>query len=157
SMSGIARLHHFDGTRSAPRARDRVEDVRDAASYFRREMLARPKVRYYASFELIRVPYPTRYGYLHAFRRLSPFLPLVTRLFVVQFDSTEGLKTLLVSPMDWEHQRATPFFKRLGEQGGPLAPLTEMFLVRKTATVPDVLSRIGLRPEDVDYITYDHL
>ena len=42
---------------------------------------------------------------------------------MVQFNSVEGLKTLLVSPSDWEHQRATPFFKRLDESYGPFTQL----------------------------------
>ncbi len=156
-MSIVQPISHFEATRNAARPTDRVENVRQAATDFRRDMLAGPKVRYYQSFELVRVPYPSKFAYLNAFSRRTAFVQLVNRLFVIQFDSDEGLKTLLVSPMDWEHQRDTPYFKRLAEKGGVFAPLGEALVTRKTNTVLDVLASIGLKPEDIDYITYDHM
>ncbi len=156
-MSLIQPRTHFDGTRDAARPLARIDNVREAAKDFRRQMLAGPTARYYRSLELVRVPYPTRYGYLNAFSSVSPYLHLVNRLFVIQFDSSEGIKTLLASPSDWEHQRETPFFKRLTDRMGPAAGLGEAVVFRKTSTVLDCLARLGLQPADIDYITYDHL
>ena len=156
-MSVIQPLRHFDGTRDSPRPMTRVERVRDAARELRRDLLSRPKLRFYKSFELVRVPYPSKFGYLNAFAGVSPFLHLCNRLFVIQFDSAEGVKTLLAGPSDWEHQRATPFFADLDAKAGPLSPMMEALLFKKTATVLDCLAQIGLDPRDVDYITYDHL
>lgn len=156
-MSIIRRATSFDGTRHAARPLDRIDNIREAAKDFRRDLQTQAKVRYYESFELVRVPYPSKYGYLNAFGSYSPFLHLVNRLFVIQFDSSEGLKTLLVSPSDWENQRETPFFKRLNDSMGPLAGAGEALVFRKTSTVLDRLKQIGLDPADVDYITYDHL
>ncbi|MEL0028041.1 MAG: hypothetical protein VW625_05160 [Perlucidibaca sp.] len=156
-MSIFHRIHHFDRARDALRPMQRVDDVREASRDFRRDMLARPKVRYYQTFELVRVPYPSKYAYLNAFSLPTPFVHLCNRLFVIQFDSSEGLKTLLVSPSDWENQRETPFFAQLDASAGPLSGAMERLVVRGTSTVLDCLARIGLRPEDVDYLTYDHL
>ena len=75
----------------------------------------------------------------------------------MQFHGSDGLKTLLVSPSDWEFQRATPFFKRLDESMGAFSKLGEALVFRKVATVLERLAEIGLAPEDIDYITYDHL
>ena len=86
-MSVIQPLRHFDGTRDSPRPMTRVERVRDAARELRRDLLSRPKLRFYKSFELVRVPYPSKFGYLNAFAGVSPFLHLCNRLFVIQFDS----------------------------------------------------------------------
>ncbi|HXG27224.1 MAG TPA: hypothetical protein VNJ47_00035 [Nevskiales bacterium] len=156
-MSILRACTHFDGTRAAARPLARVDNVREAAKDFRRALLAQSPVLYYRSFELVRVPYPTRYAYLNAFKGLPAYLHLVNRLFVVQFRSAEGIKTLLVSPMDWEQQRETPFFKRLTESYGRLASVGESLVFKKTQTVLGVLSAIGLAPEDVDYLSYDHL
>jgi len=156
-MSILTRLTHFDGTRDSLRPLQRVDNVKQASLDFRRDMLAGPQVRYYQSFELVRVPYPSKYAYLNAHTGPSPFVHLCNRLFVIQFDSAEGLKTLLASPSDWENQRETPFFKRLSDSAGPLAPLSEALIFRKTNTVLNVLKTIGLDPADVDYLTYDHL
>ncbi|MFN3586677.1 MAG: hypothetical protein ACK4UT_04160, partial [Moraxellaceae bacterium] len=61
-MSHITKITDFDGSRRALGQMARVEDTRAAAEAFRRRMLAGPKAKYYESFDLVRVPYPTRYG-----------------------------------------------------------------------------------------------
>lgn len=153
----FTRISHFDGTRDALRPMQRVDNVREAAKDFRRDMLANPQVLFYKTFELVRVPYPSKFAYLNAFGLPTPFVHLCNRLFVIQFSSSEGVKTLLVSPSDWEHQRATPFFAHLDAKAGPLVGVMEAMVLKKTSTVLKCLASIGLRPEDVDYITYDHL
>jgi len=156
-MNHIRRFAHFDGTRNSPRPMVRVGQVREAARDFRREMLAGPKVLFYRSFELVRVPYPSKYGYLNAYAGVSPFVHLCNRLFVIQFQTNEGVKTLLVGPSDWEHQRETPFFARLNASAGPFSSSMEDLIFKKTSTVLERLAEIGLAPTDIDYITYDHL
>lgn len=156
-MSIITPFYHFNSTRDAIKPLDRIDNIREAAKDFRTSMLAKPKVRFYKSIELIRVPYPAKYGYLNAFTLPTPFIHLCNKLFVIQFDSEDGIKTLLVSPSDWEHQRETPFFAQLDQSAGPFASKMEKLIVKGTNTVLGILQQLGLRPEDIDYITYDHL
>jgi hypothetical protein len=156
-MTILRRSTHFDGTRDHLQPLARLDNIRQAAKDFRRDLLAQSKVLYYQSFELVRVPYPTKYAYLNAYRGISSFVHLCNRLFVIQFKSSDGIKTLLVGPSDWENQRETPFFDRLNKSAGPFASVAESLIFRKTATVPERLKEIGLDPADVDYITYDHL
>ena len=155
-MSHYTPISSFDGSRNALGQQARVEDTRAAALDFRKQMLAGPKVRYFESFDLIKVVYPCRYGLRNAYsaERLNEYLHITNRLFVVQYDTPTGLKTLLVSPSDHERGGETPFFRRVQDT-------TPKFIVDRIVTryasVPEVLERIGLKPEDVDYITYDHL
>ncbi len=155
-MSEFQPITHFDGSRKAAGQQARVEDTRAAATSFRQDMLAGPKLRYFRSFDLIRVPYPSRYALRNAFsrERWVEFVHIQNRLFVIQFDTADGLKTLLVSPSDHERNAETPFFRRLADSSPKL--MIDR-IVKRQASVPDVLLRIGLRPEDIDYITYDHL
>jgi hypothetical protein len=119
-------------------------------------MLKGPKARYFESFDLVKVPYPVRYGLRNAFsrERLVEYMHIQNRLFVVQFDTPEGVKTMLVSPSDHERNGETPFFRRLQDR---TANWLTKILINRQNTVPQVLARLGLRPEDIDYITYDHL
>ncbi|WP_338809636.1 hypothetical protein V6667_04315 [Neisseria leonii] len=156
-MSIFTPFGHFGGTRDAAAPMQRVDNVKEAAKDFRHTMLGHPKVLFYKSIELIRIPYPSKYAYLNAFRLPVPYIHICNRLFVIQFDSSEGVKTLLVSPSDWENQRETPFFDRLLKSGGPLAGAVEKMVVDPKNTVPQALAALGIRPEDIDYITYDHL
>jgi hypothetical protein len=149
-------IRHFQGSRNALGQQARVEDTRAAAEAFRKDMLAGPKVRYFESFDLIKVPYPTRYGLRNAFshERLVEYVHIQNRVFVIQFETRDGLKTLLVSPSDYERNGETPFFRRLQDRTSGLA---QALLIRPRLDVLDVLLRVGLEPGDVDYITYDHL
>lgn len=156
-MSIIVPFQHFIGTRDAIRPLDRIDNIREAAKDFRKTMLTHPKVLFYKTFELIRIPYPTKYAYLNACSFPTPFVHLCNKLFVIQFSSDDGIKTLLVSPSDWENQRETPFFAQLDKRAGVLATFMDQMIIRRKNTVLDVLQQIGLRPEDIDYITYDHL
>ncbi|CAM5471157.1 hypothetical protein [Rhodanobacter lindaniclasticus] len=119
-------------------------------------MLAGPRVRYFESFDLIKLVYPVRYGLRNAYpaERLNEYLHIHNRLFVVQYDTPHRLKTLLVSPSDHERGGETPFFRRL-QDATPKFIVDR--LVTRYASVPEVLARIGLRDTDIDYITYDHL
>ena len=65
-----------------------------------------------------------------------------------------GLKTLLVSPSDHERAIETPYFRRLK---GSMPQFLENLVIKRYATMPQVLEKIGLAPGQVDYITYDHL
>ena len=134
-MGIIVPFNHFDGTRDAIRPLERIDNIREAAKDFRETMLSKPKVLFYKTFELIRLPYPAKYGYLNAFSLPTPFIHLCNKLFVIQFNSDDGIKTLLVSPSDWENQRETPFFAQLDQSAGvlskPMEKIIFKFQIRK--------------------------
>ncbi len=134
----------------------RLEQARRAARQFRERMLAGPKVVFYKSMDLVRVPYPTRYGLLNCGIR-TPYMHILNRLFVVQYRAGRQIKTLLFSPSDIDANRETPFFKRLSQSMGPLRPLGEKIIAPVYSTVEAALKALEIAPEQVDYIAYDHL
>ncbi len=135
-----------------------MREVVKRARAFRDEMLAEGEpALFYRSFDLVRVPYPTRYALRDACTAPTPFVHIINRLFVIQFRAGSGVKTLLVSPSDTRAAAATPFFKRLTTRFGPLRARLEPVLAPELATVESCLASAGLRPEDVDFITFDHL
>jgi glyoxylase-like metal-dependent hydrolase (beta-lactamase superfamily II) len=165
----ISPVHHFKGARDAASPADRLREVRTRAARFREEMLAAPPVRYYRSFGLVRVPYPTKYAFLNAFSLPTPLLHIVNRLFVIQVDvggeaegaasadSRSTVKTVLVSPSDVQANAETPFFKRLARKFGPFQELGKRLVGPELSTVEWCLHQTGIAPEDVDFIAYDHL
>lgn len=156
---GIRYLDHFDGIRDSSHPATRLAAARSAALKLREEMQAGKAVRYYQTVDLIRVPYPTRYGLLNACTVPTPFMHILNRLFIVQFDSPTGLKTLLFSPSDVDGNRETPYFKRLAESFGPewLRARTEGLMAPVINRVESAMAQVGLTPNDIDYISYDHL
>jgi hypothetical protein len=154
---GARSVSDFEGARAALGPGDRLREVRRRAAQFRERFLGEPSALHYRSFGLIRVPYPTRYGFLNACRMPTPMLHIVNRVFVVQFRTAAGVKTLLFSPSDVTRNGETPFFKRLGRSFGPFEEAGRRLLSPVLATVEQRVAEAGLRPEAIDYISYDHL
>jgi hypothetical protein len=156
-MSDLHPDDTFDGVWDHTAPTERLDHGRRAARTLRERMLDTSPVPYYRSFDLVRVPYPTRYGLRDAFAGRSEFMHLLNRMFIVQFRGADGLKTLLVSPSDVDANRETPFFKRLAHRYRRLGQRFMNVLGPVLGDVPSALATAGIRPEQVDYITYDHL
>ena len=157
ALADLTPLTVFDGGRDDPSPAARAKDLRSRARRLRERLLAAPPVPYFESFDLVRVPYPSRYALLNATSVPTPFCHIVNRLFVVQLPVQGRTVTVLVSPSDVEANRATPYFRRLADSFGPLeVPLRPAF-APVLDTVEACLARVGLRPEEIDYLTYDHL
>jgi hypothetical protein len=76
---------------------------------------------------------------------------------VVQFTTEDHkTKTLLFNPTDVPRSAETPFFADLrGRFGKGIS--TRLMQVLKRPSPAESLATLGLRPEDVDYIAFDHL
>lgn len=157
SELALRSIRHFDGARDPRAPRDRQRELVRRSNAFREEMLAGPQVVYYRTFPLISVPYPTKYAFSGAATAPSPLMHLLNRMILVQFRTEAGVKTLLIGPSDFDRNKRTPFFDHLGRRARRLGRLGERLLAPTHGTVEDSLARAGLLPEDVDYISFDHL
>ncbi len=155
---GMSEINALDDARRHYLPGQRLEQARAAARTFREQMLQDDEqVLFLRSVNLIRAPYPTRYGLLNAHTVKSPFMHILNRVFIIQYQAATGRKTLLFSPSDFEANAETPFFKRLMKKYGVLSPLVSAFLAPVENTVEQALEKCGIAPEEVDYISYDHL
>ena len=153
----LSEIRAFRGARESSSPTHRLDRVRGAATDLRSQLLEGPKVLYYETFDLIRVPYPTKFGFLNACSVPTPFLHIVNKMFVIQVDSVSGIKTILVSPSDTVANAETPFFKRMTPESGGLSKVAKKFLAPDLGGVEASLKSLGISPRDIDYITYDHL
>jgi len=153
----IKPINHFDQARTCHTAHYRLDEMRKAAVIFRDDMLAKPQVKFYRSMELIRVPYPSKYAFLNCNVIPMPFIHILNRLFVVQVETEEGLKTILLSPSDTEANAETPYFRKITDKAGPAKGLLKKFIAPQINSVEGCLKQLNLKPEDIDYISYDHL
>lgn len=150
-------VHDFDSVKNMEIGQRKVEAMKSAARGFHEKLMSKPAVRFFQSFPLVRVPYPTKYGFRDAYSGISPYLHIINRLFVVQFEANEKIKTLLMSPSDIYADEETPFFKMLNNSLGPFKNTLRPILSPVYQTVEQALEKIGISPEQVDYISYDHL
>lgn len=150
-------LDTFAGVRRHATPTDRLAAIRRQARAFREHMLDGPVARLVRSFDLVKVPYPTRYALRDACSVPTPYVHICNRLFVIQFDTPWGVKTLLAEPLDREGNARTPFFDRLARKVGGAKGAVSQMLWPSRNEVADCLTQLGLSPADIDYITYDHL
>lgn len=156
--AGMQALADFDHARTSSSPQVRLEAVRQRTQALHERMMAEPEVLFYRSFNLIRAPYPTYYAFSGVFAHRGfkfPLIHLFNKLFVVQYrDHDKVLRTLMLSPTDHEANRETPFFKRLA-QGVPRSLVN--VIAPQYNTVEGALAECGITPDQVDYISYDHL
>lgn len=156
--AGMKALTDFDHARQSTSPQVRLQAVRQQAQALRERMMAEPEVLFYRCFNLIRAPYPTYYAFSGVFAHKGfkfPLVHLFNRLFVVQYRDHDGVvRTLMLSPTDHEANRETPFFKRLA--ASVPRSLNSVFAPQYN-TVQGALAQCGILPEQVDYISYDHL
>lgn len=155
--------NHYSTTYELSEARNshtpqvRLDEVRRGSLKLRDKLLSMDQVVFYKTCDLIRAPYPTKYGLLNAYSMPTPFMHILNRLFIVQYKTKSGLRTLLFSPSDIYGNRLTPFFHRLGKSFGPFEELGARLMAPVIGTVEHWLEKTGISPEQVDYISYDHL
>ncbi|MGI8631089.1 MAG: hypothetical protein ACR2NA_00865 [Solirubrobacterales bacterium] len=131
--------------------------LRDAATAFR-SRFATPdnQVRSVRSVDLASAAYPARFAFGGAATALNPYINIVNRLVVVQFEDFDGqLRTLVWEPTVAEGPAEAPFYQQQIERYGEF--LSYKVLATIWTDVPGALASVGLTCEDVDYFSFDHL
>ena len=112
----ISPISHFtavDGERQPGR---QLELIRDAAPGFREWFRGTGMPDWIGTFDLVTLPYPTRFGLFRAALTPAPFLSLTHRLVIVRWHEPDGRsRTLLFEPTDVDLARRTPYFARLSD------------------------------------------
>jgi hypothetical protein len=152
----IAILPELDQAWRAPSAGERLMAVRRAAPRLRERILASGRVAAARTFDISPLPYPTRFAFNGAARSPVPFVIMTNRCNLVQLETSDGPKTLLFNPTDAARSAKTPYFTDLASAFG--ATLTRAMEARfRRPTAAESVFHLGVRPEDVDYIAFDHL
>jgi glyoxylase-like metal-dependent hydrolase (beta-lactamase superfamily II) len=149
----LERITDLDDAWSQPRHGTQLRAIRRSAERLRERFAAGPRCVSVRTLPLTKLAYPTRYAFWSAAFAPAPFVVMTHRCLFVQFLAKGELKNLLFNPTDVDGAKTTPFFARLIDAMG----------ARVTAAVAGSfdpleaqLARLGVAPEDVDYIAYDH-
>ncbi|RKG91883.1 hypothetical protein [Corallococcus terminator] len=146
----------FDGMERVPGGPGaRLRWARTRATDFRAAFASTGTPDSVDTCELVTLPYPTKFGLFRASTAVAPFLSITNRMLVIRWRESDGRqRVLLFEPSDFELGRKTPYFAALGARVP--SPLQSLVL-KEHSTVLDHLSRLGIAPEDVDYLLFDHL
>lgn len=155
---GIRPISHFSNSRESLSPQERLKQVQFQAKHFVEDFkMVNQQVQFLQTFDLISIPYPVKSAFGNATSLINPFLYVTNRLMVVQFSTHAGTKTLLFSPSDLTANAKTPYFQRLSRLMGKFKNALQPLLTPVHNTVEQALDSIGLKPENIDFICYDHL
>ncbi|MFL5349578.1 MAG: hypothetical protein ACJ8AT_32685 [Hyalangium sp.] len=133
----------------------RLQQLRRSALEARESFVAGGQVAAVATCDLITFPYPTQFAFSGAAMSPAPYAMIKNRMQVVQFLEDGERRTLLFNPSDYERGYAAPFYRSLRERYGDF--ISDNVMSTRHGTVQSHLAALGLTPEDVDYIAFDHL
>lgn len=153
---GFTEIDLFGAANAEPLPGRQLAAIRDAAPYFAEWFRKQGQVAGIRTADLVGLPYPTEYALFRANHApAGPFVRIVNRMMVVQWRDDDGrTRTLVVEPTDVELAASTAYFSGLRTRfPGPVADR----LVGRFGSVEAHLAQLGIRPEDVDYLTFDHL
>ena len=133
----------------------RLDAIRTGAESFRQRFKAQGQIRAVRTVDLVSAGYPVKFAFGGAAKAINPFINNRNRLVVVQFEDFEGdTKTLVWEPTVPEGSREAPFYAQLAEKYGETF---ERLGAKYFNTVEEALGKVGLTPEQVDYVSFDHL
>jgi hypothetical protein len=155
-------IEHFDppGLRITPA--EQLERIRVQAPEFKAWLRATGAVERFAARSLVTLPYPTRWALWEACStRALPYVWMTNRMFVIQWHADGRLQTLVAEPSDYELGVSTPYISASidggsGRLGGLRSRLIDKAFVRFPSVV-EQLAGMGIAPEEVDYLAFDHL
>jgi hypothetical protein len=152
---GLRPIDDFDEAQETWPRGDRPAAIREAATAFRARFKEQGQVRAVRTVDLVAAGYPTLFAFGGAARGINPYISILNRLVVVQFEDFDGeLRTLAWEPTVPEGSQEAPFYEQMIERYGQVA---EKLFATYYNTVESALGLCGLAPEDVDYIAFDHL
>lgn len=133
----------------------RLAAVRRQAAAFKREFATTGTPDSITTCDLVTLPYPTRFGLFRASRAVAPFLSITNRMLVIRWHESDGrARILLFEPSDVELGQYTPYFDRLAQR---TPDVITRWMLTEHRTVLDHLAALGIAPQDVDYLLFDHL
>jgi len=153
---GIRPFHEFDEAQALWPRGERPAAIREAAQVFRARFKEQGQLQAVRTIDLASAGYPTAFALAGAAKGLNPFVNIRNRLVVVQFEDFEGeLKTLAWEPTIPEGAAEAPFYEQLLERYGEF--VSYKLFAKFFNTVEEALRLCGLQPDDVDYVSFDHL
>lgn len=150
----LRRLSELDAAWSVQGAGARLDAVRKAGRRIRDTILAAGTARCVRTADIATFPYPTAFGFQGVAGSPAPYVFMRNRMQLVQVMAHGRVVTILVNPTDSERSAAAPFFAQMAEKYGSVV---QKLLSTIHLSIPTALSGWGVAPEEIDYVTFDHL
>jgi hypothetical protein len=157
---GARTVPEFDGVFEAWPRGARLELIRTAAEAYKRRFKQQGVIRGVRTVDLATAPYITQYAFHGAARSPNPYLSMTNRMVVVRYKDFAGqLRTLVWEPTEAEGSAEAPFYAQMLERSerNPLYKALENLFYQEYTKPEDALPSVGVKAEEVDLISFDHL
>jgi hypothetical protein len=154
---GLKPIGEFEEANQTWPRGDRPAAIREAAAELRARFATDDnRVRAVRTVDIASAGYPLKFAFGGAARGANPYVNIINRLQVIQFEDFEGeLRTLAYEPTVPEGPAEAPFYQQQIERLGEF--LSYKVLAKIWNHPDEALAKAGLRPEDVDFVSFDHL
>ncbi len=132
----------------------RLRAVRKAGEAVRERIAQGPRVISVRSLPVTTLGYPAKYAFWGAPLSPAPYVIMTHRALLVQFLQRGEQKTILFNPTDDVAARQTPFFQRMIRRVGDYIAFN--VLAKRFDSLEHQLSQLGVSPESIDYVAFDH-
>jgi glyoxylase-like metal-dependent hydrolase (beta-lactamase superfamily II) len=154
---GFTRIEHFDRVDLETTPAAQLRAIRAQAPMFVDWFRASGTVDAFAARSLVTLPYPRRFALWDACTSPVPYVWMTNRMFVIRWRDDGRTWTLVAEPSDYELGVETPFLRTAIDRLPVNRERALDALFVRHGTVADHLAALGIAPEDVDYLAFDHL
>ncbi|MFF2083426.1 hypothetical protein ACFVVM_06600 [Nocardia sp. NPDC058176] len=158
---GARVIPEFEGVHEVWPRGERLRAVRESAAAYKERFTAQGRIRAVRSVDIAAAPYPVKFAFDNAVSVPTlPLISMINRMLVVQYDDWNGTpRTLVFEPTVPAGSAEAPFYRNLKKLTGkiPGGHLLEKVILEYYNEPGDVLATVGLRAEDIDFCTFDHL
>jgi hypothetical protein len=152
---GLSRIDAFDEVHSTSNRALQLEKIRSLAPAFKANFKQAGPVQAVRTLPVARSPYPVNFAFNLACTLPYPYLLFHNRALLIQFKQRGVVRHLLLNPTLPEVSETAPFYKHVLSMMGPLDRFRDL-LVRPSASLPNQLRALGIGPEQIDYVAFDH-
>lgn len=156
---GLRPILEFEGVFDIWPRGNRPEAIRRAAEAFKRRLKAQGEVLGVRSVDIATAPYLAQFAFHGAAKTPNPYISIVNRMVVVQYEDFSGARrTLVWEPTEPEGSAAAPFYAQMLErsQRNPVFKALEKLYYQQHTVPKEALASAGIGPGDVDFISFDH-
>ena len=151
----VRAIHALDEAHGVGTAGPRGQALRRAGEVLGEELRDGPRAEAVRTLSLSTLVYPTTFAFDRAVPMPWPYVVLTHRCLLVQVRAEGELKNILFNPTDYVASEATPFFARMLDRM-PNPDLGRRLLTKRWGQVDEQLRNLGLGPEDIHVVAYDH-
>ncbi len=156
SRPDLLRLYDLDEARALGTPGSRLDALRLAARGLKDRIRSHGAAFSVRTYDIATFPYPTKFGFEGVALSPAPYIMLRNRMQLVQLRTADGeIVNVLINPSDPERSLAAPFFARQIARYGEF--VARRLLSKEHGRVEHALTSWGISPEDIHYITFDHL